>query len=62
MNATKRPSAEMEGAPLTPETWAPAEVTLTRSVVFAPRSWTKTSQPKFVSPGTRLPESLMNAA
>jgi hypothetical protein len=34
--ATKRPSAEIEGAPLPPFASAPAELTLTRSVVAVP--------------------------
>ncbi len=60
-NATNRPSAEIEAPRLLPFPCAPAESTLTRSVVPVWRSRTKTSCAPFVSPGTRLVAPLANA-
>src|SRR5438552_1490301 len=59
--ATTLPSAEIAGKSLLSFAWAPAESTLTRSVVAVSRSWTNTSVTPLVSPGTRLVASLANA-
>jgi hypothetical protein len=53
-NATKRPSALMEGTQVLPFPCSPALLTLTRSVKPVCLSRTKTSPESFVSPGTRL--------
>src|SRR5438445_6238564 len=53
-NATKRPSAEIGAAKLSPLACAPWELTLTRVVLPVLRSRTKTSPTAFVSPPTRL--------
>src|SRR2546430_14848954 len=55
LNATKRPLAEIDGTKLAPFPCAPWELTLTRLVLPALRSRTKTSLTPFVSPPTRLP-------
>jgi hypothetical protein len=62
-NATKRPSAEIEGReePSEPSLCAPPGPTLTRSVVPETRSRTKTSAHPFVSPATRFEARLRNA-
>src|SRR5204863_59451 len=52
--ATKRPSAEIEGAKLRPSPCTPAELRLTRLVFWAFRSRTKTSSEPLVSLPTRL--------
>src|SRR2546422_10585394 len=53
-NATKRPSAEIDAAKLSPLACAPWESTLTRLVLPVLRSRTKTSLTPFVSPFTSL--------
>src|SRR5437867_687532 len=60
--ATYWPSSLMAGVTLRP--WAgavPALITLTRVVVPAPRSWTKTSGELLASPATRLEASDVKA-
>jgi hypothetical protein len=52
--ATKRPSAEIEGEPLTAFPCTPVVLTLTRLVVWFLRSRTKTSKVAFVSLPTRF--------
>src|SRR5438552_10226937 len=59
--ATTLPSAEIAGKSLLSFAWAPAESTLTSSVVAVSRSWTNTSATPLVSPGTRLVASLSKA-
>src|SRR5438552_3772355 len=54
VNATNRPSAEIDGGKLVPLPCAPCEATLTRLVLPAFRSRTNTSLAPFVSPPTRL--------
>ncbi len=53
-NNTGRPSALIEGLAEEPLTSEPPELTATRSVVPASRSWMKTSAVAFLSPGTRF--------
>src|SRR6185436_19592667 len=60
-NATKRPSAEIEGEELTEFPCAPPVATLTRSVVPLWRSRTKMSGFAFVSPTTRFVAQPVNA-
>src|SRR5439155_101270 len=59
--ATTLPLAEIAGKLLPSFAWAPAESTLTRSVVAVSRSWTNTSVTPLVSTGTRLVASLEKA-
>src|SRR5947208_4873223 len=59
--ATTLPSAEIAGKSFLSFAWAPAESTLTRSVVAVSRSRTNTSATPLVSPGTRLVASLSKA-
>src|SRR5438270_261408 len=54
VNATKRPSAEIDGAKLVSLACGPWESTLTRLVLPVLRSRTKTSPAPFGSPATRL--------
>jgi hypothetical protein len=61
VKATKRPSAESWGEPLMPLACTPAVLRLMRSVAPVARSCTKTSQVRFVSPGTRLSAALWKA-
>jgi hypothetical protein len=58
---TKRPFAEIEGSWLAPFACAPPVATLARIVVPSCRSRTKTSESRFVSPGTRFVAVLSNA-
>src|SRR5258705_328041 len=60
-NATKRPSAEIEGFRLKPLPSAPPVAKLTRSVVPLWRSRRKTPSATFVSPATRFGAALQNA-
>ena len=53
-NATVRPSSLMLAPVLEPFAWAPLAPRLTRSVVWATLSRTKTSLTPFVSPTTRF--------
>src|SRR5947209_8634545 len=59
--ATKRPSAEIDGAAPPRSAWAPPTPTLTRSIVPVTRSKTKASVAPLVSPGTRLAAALAKA-
>ena len=61
VNATRRPSPLIEGESLPPFAFAPASPTLTRVVVFAWRSRTKTSLTSFESPATRFVADEENA-
>jgi len=54
VNATKRPSAEIAGDPLSPPPCTHGVPKLARVVVPAPRSRTNTSSAPFVSPVTRF--------
>ena len=53
-NVTKRPSAEMSGATLSPSASAPSVRTLTRVTAPVSLSFTKTSANPFVSPATSV--------
>src|SRR3989344_5694086 len=53
-NTTYRPSALSRGMKLPSLAWSPPGPTLTRTVVFAPRSRMKTSCTALVSPATRV--------
>jgi hypothetical protein len=58
---TRRPSPEIRPGPLASLPWFPADPRLTRVVVPACRSRTKTSMRPLVSPGTRLDALLVKA-
>jgi hypothetical protein len=58
---TKRPSEEIDAASLPPSPSPPDESTLTRTVLPAATSRTKTSLHPLVSPATRFVASLSNA-
>src|SRR5439155_16786291 len=59
-NATKRPSAEIDAAKLSPLPCAPSELTLTRVVLPVFRSGTKTTLPAAVSPTTTVGPPVRN--
>src|SRR3989344_139454 len=60
-NTTYRPSALSRGMKLPSLAWSPPGPTLTRTVVFAPRSRMKTSCTALVSPATSVLASEKNA-
>ena len=61
LKATNRPSELIDGYQLPPLPSVPSDATLTRSTVSVSRSYTKTSNAPFVSPGTRFDAEELNA-